>query len=166
MPNLKKNSWQTALYKYFWNTNKLPDNLCPYFWKLVVMYICIIPYAILSLPFHVIDYFASDDSRDEIPTLGVAFIGALIYIALSMIVSMILMWFFPDVGLIKGLGIGGFALSAIGLLIWLVETIKARRQNREIKDFYNGIERKPKKYVAIEFIKAKYNKYCPTINWS
>lgn len=42
--NLKTNSWHARYFKWFWNTSKLPNNSCDYFWGLVGAIILIIPF--------------------------------------------------------------------------------------------------------------------------
>ena len=47
---LDQNSISARLFRWFYATNGMPKNLCPYFWKLVLMWVFILPYTILSLP--------------------------------------------------------------------------------------------------------------------
>lgn len=38
---LKEKSLLTWLYKQGWRTNELPKSLCPYFWKLLIVLLCL-----------------------------------------------------------------------------------------------------------------------------
>jgi hypothetical protein len=64
--NLNQNSIPAKLYRWFYQKNQyeMPTNLCPYFWQLVVMWIFILPCALLSLPANIF-YFFSKDSEYE-----------------------------------------------------------------------------------------------------
>lgn len=47
------------LYQFTYNS-KLPQNLCPYFWKLVLALVLFIPYLIIKLPSYIENLFAKD----------------------------------------------------------------------------------------------------------
>jgi hypothetical protein len=60
-----------------------------------------------------------------------------------------------------------FSQIAIGVsLFWFYLLVKkALEWNRE-REFRNPVkEKKPRVNLVSEFIKAKYNKYCPKIDW-
>ena len=52
---LNINSTSAQLYRWFYATTTMPQSLCPYFWKLVIMWLLILPYSILSLPVILMD---------------------------------------------------------------------------------------------------------------
>ena len=47
---LTKNSFNSKLYRWFYCTNQLPINLCPYFWKLLMAWVLLIPVVVITLP--------------------------------------------------------------------------------------------------------------------
>ena len=47
---LNSNSISSKLYRWFYGTKELPNNLCPYFWKLVLAWLVLIPYSLVCLP--------------------------------------------------------------------------------------------------------------------
>ena len=176
------NSISAKLYCWFYakRVKQLPNNLCPYFWKLVLAYILFIPYAIFSLPMIVFtelldkNYSNGDNKTGE--RLGLSF---LMYVAVFLASVMVIAVgaFFTTYAKY------GFCTKVvpIGILLWLVaiviggyQGIKAWREyiiNSRIKYDENGyrIWEEPKEKtpnMVIEFIKAKYGEYCPRIEWN
>jgi hypothetical protein len=173
---LNVNSVSARLYRWFYVTNKMPQNLCPYFWKLVIMWILIVPYTILSLPYIVV-YKGKDnsDSFGEKPVTGF-FIYCILGLVLSMLfsISIFFVGFYPKDTFLLNFQTLGSLLWMIAILfggycliIWLVEKYK----DSKIKYDENGVrifrpknEKDPN--ILIEWIKASYNKYCPRIEWT
>ena len=171
---LNSNSISANLYRWFYATSKMPQTLCPYFWKLVLMWVFVLPYTILALPIILMD--RKDPERRT--TGERAGMGFIVWFILAMLVSM-LSWvglFFiepikdtPYMHIIVFGGIGwGFSI-----IIGAIEGYKALTEwnrRRKIKYDANGyrIWDKPEEKqdsIIVAFAKAKYNKYCPKIDW-
>lgn len=181
---LNLNGVSARLYRWFYVTNTMPQSLCPYFWKLVIAYIFIVPIAVLSVP---IFLFRQQDSIEK-PGQRF-FIGALLWVVLSLAIMMIVG---PLSTLFTGLLHDGSFLAMIqsmgfltlfvvvlfcliGGIIYLASKIKEenrRRRSEWIWDEYGDYIKNPdyspyaaKPNIIIEFIKATYHKYCPKIDW-
>lgn len=156
--NLKLNSITAQLYQWFYyeTDTSMPTNLCPYFWKVVFMYIFILPLTIISIPAIVIEKINNKSTgiiegiRDRV------MMSLVIYFVLVLIFGMIFM-FFPAASdfAIAG-GVLGWFISIVALIVYGVERHKKNRSK-------NPLPKQPNLLTA--FIKAKYNKYCPHIDW-
>lgn len=151
---LNYNSFNAKLYRYFYDANSMPDSICPYFWKLLMAWVFIIPVSIFSFP-AVIGEIITKQSYG----LGRMVFSFLLYIALYCIVSMVftVMIFFNNYDsesiIVKKMSSAGiiFWIVAIGVII--VEVVKYIRDNK-LEDS-----------VIVGFVKSKYNKYCAKITW-
>jgi hypothetical protein len=72
---LNLNSLTAKLYRWFYNQYEMPNSLCPYFWKMIIMYVFIIPYSIISLPQIIFELITKE--RSEAPRIA---IGGILYI--------------------------------------------------------------------------------------
>lgn len=154
--NLSKNSFSAKLYRFFYNTDDLPNNLCPYFWQLLLAYILVIPFI---LPVIILRY--GTDKNIDIPAAIIIGIRLVVQFALITITSMIII----PINLFTGLfnlkvidfmitfAIIGYLIVAIIGLFFLVDKLSTLTTNS------NKIS------IVGEFIKAKYNNYCPKIDW-
>lgn len=170
---LNFNSPISKTYRWFYATDQMPQNLCPYFWKLVLMWILIVPYVILSLPYLIAYKKDKGNSVAEKPGSGL-----MIWVALGMVAAMLfsfsLFWtVFPKDSFLQ-------QMQILGVVLWLVAVvlvayqgilwIKEKYKESKIKYDENGrriwrpVEEKSPSIIK-EFIKAKYNKYCPKIDW-
>jgi len=175
---LNSNSTSTKLYKWFYGTNDLPTNLCPYFWKLVLAWLVLVPYSLVCLPMIVLEltdkgYKYSDTSTGK--RIGMSVIAYFILFVISSMISLICAFFvLPEKGSFY------MAMVSIGTMTWViaivigvVEGYKAFKDwnyRRKIKYDENGYRiwnepKQEKTYLVVEFAKAKYNKYCPKIDW-
>lgn len=173
---LNINSYTAKIYRWFYATNSMPQSLCPYFWKLVMMWVFILPYTILSLPQILMD--AKDGFADERTTGERAGVGFILWFLLGLLLCM-LSWFglffaapVKDTLWFHALGAGfmGWAATIIIGTIQLFKWSKEKWENRHVKYDENGyrIWTKPQPKqpsIIVEFVKAKYNKYCPKIDW-
>jgi hypothetical protein len=172
---LSKESTTASLYRWYYATKNMPQSLCPYFWKVVIMYLTIIPYTILSLPYMVLNGKDKSSAWGEKPGSGF-----LIWVGLGLVASMFwsltifFVGLFPKDSFAQGMQILGLMLwvvaigTSIGLLVrWLVEKHK---QSKIKYDEYGYRIWEPVKQkdpnLIVEFIKASYNKYCPKIDWT
>ena len=172
---LNINSTSAQLYRWFYATQQMPESLCPYFWKLVLMWVFIVPYAILSLPVILMD-LRDPERRTTGERAGV---GLIMYFILGMLICM-LSWigaFFAEP--VKDSV--WFHMLLTGALGWLVaiifggielyKVLKEKWENRGIKYDEDGYRiwdepREKQPSIIAEFVKAKYNKYCPKIDWN
>jgi len=160
--NLNSNSFSAKLYKWFYRTNHLPTNFCPYFWKLVMAY----PLALLRLVtcfpgMLVFKYIIKDNEVGAGLEFFMTLFTIIVLFVLFTILSPIgLFWYsFKDIGKIIEMG---FIFEASILIAFI--SIKW-------KDIINFLNIGKKEYkeptpnIIVEFVKAKYNKYCPQITW-
>jgi len=176
---LNQNSVSAKLYKWFYGVSEyqgLPNNLCPYFWKVVLMYLTIIPYTLFSIPVVVYDMFDKGYDNGDRKTgerLGVS-LG--VYIALFILTTLIsaILALFIKVEkdtLFVHLVVGGCLFWTVLIVIGVIEGIKYLKEySTTNKSYYSEEEnkwvyKKTKVNMTAEFIKAKYNKYCPKIDW-
>ncbi len=167
------NSFSSKLYRWFYGTNKMPNNLCPYFWKLIIAFVLAIPIFVLTLPFEIAQLFAKKTLEDFDKTpihirLFISVLTVLFLICVAAVLAPISLFFgyVPEKGtLIQDLFI-------LGTFIWiLVLFFGSIKLFDYLKDRYssNSGNRKRNKVkgdnILIEFVKAKYNKYCPKIEW-
>lgn len=170
-------STSARLYREFYNTKKMPESLCPYFWKLVFAWPSTILLSPLLIPFWIANKL--DKSDTDIPVIGKAFIGAILYGCLFLVfcmgvsISSIWITYYQKTVWFQWY-IGGF-LVMFGLLvagiILLYQRWKDKRHLKRLESSWdeNGnyipIENRTKPNIIIEFVKAKYNRYCPKITW-
>lgn len=176
---LNSNSISVKLYKWFYATNVLPTNLCPYFWKLVFAWFIVIPYSLFCLPVILMELFDKTYEVTDNSTGKRIGYSSLTYFFLFLVGCMLssIGWFFiqPEKDSFYGfMGSLGFCLWGTGIVIGILEGVKALKKwnrTRKIKYDVNGrrIWNQPKEektYLVVEFVKAKYNKYCPKIEWN
>ena len=176
---LNKNSVSSRLYKWFYAVSEyqgLPNNLCPYFWKVVLMYLTIIPYTLFSIPVVVYDMFDKGYENGERKTGERLGISVGIYIALFILATLIsaILALFIKVEkntLFEFLVVGGCLFWTGLIVIGVIEGIKHLREYSTRDESYfdeqqdKWVVKKAKVNMTTEFIKAKYNKYCPKIDW-
>jgi hypothetical protein len=176
---LNKNSVSSRLYKWFYGVSEyqgLPNNLCPYFWKVVLMYLTIIPYTLISIPVVVYDMFDKQYENGERKTGERLGISVGIYIGLFILTTLIsaILALFIKVEkntLFEFLVVGGCLFWTGLIVIGVIEGVKHLREySTTDKSYYSETEKKwiyekTKVNLTTEFIKAKYNKYCPKIDW-
>lgn len=171
---LNINSVSARLYRWFYSTAQMPQSLCPYFWKLVLMWVFIVPYTIISLPCILMDL----KDPDHKTTGERAGVGAIMWFIIFMATCMLSwigaffaepvknsVWFHMLVAGFIGWGVS-IIFGAVGLFKWT----KEKWENRNVKYDEDGyrIWTKPEvkqPSIITEFVKAKYNKYCPKIDW-
>lgn len=151
---LNYNSFNAKLYRYFYDANSMPDSICPYFWKLLMAWVFIIPVSIFSFP-AVIGEIITKQSYG----LGRMFFSLILYVVLYCIVSMIftVMIFFNEYNsesIIVKMGSTGILFWLLAIVITVVETVKYIRSNNKLEDS-----------VIVGFVKSKYNRYCAKITW-
>jgi len=150
----------------------MPTSICEYMPKVVLMYILILPFVIITFPYQLASGFEGDKFFDSI------FAGAVgwlliwgVYIASVLPISL-----FIDLDPKVGLGIHltiskvvwflGLVLGFIALIKNISFKIKRGMRIARMNKDYNFDVKVPTKLSLIkEFIKAKRNKYCIKLNW-
>lgn len=166
---LNKKSFHVWLYKITYNTNRwsknegqLPNNLCPYFWKLVIAFLVLIPNFVLQLPLLISDLFTTDKFEENKPGEYRMF-GLISWITLvltGLYIYSVIHWFkmmFNAYSYDQGLAICGIIITSIFVGIIAIWRLFVYLKDRPYK------EKQPS--IVKEFIKAKYNNYCPKIDW-
>jgi hypothetical protein len=159
---LNQNSLSAKLYRWFYKTDTMPTNLCPYFWKLVTAVILSPLFAIYTLPYEIINY--KRRHRDTYSDMLGTSLAHWCFIAgvICMISSLGLFFYIPDKSSLL------FMIMATGCIIWAslilvgiiwsiiktVEHLQSKKSNTEKTD-----------NIIVEMVKAKYHKYCPKIDW-
>lgn len=175
---LKSNSISSKLYRWFYATEHLPTNLCPYFWKLVLAWLVLIPYSLVCLPMVIMELTDKTYKYDDNSTgkrIGMSTLIYFMIFLLSSMISLICAFFIsPEKDSFY------YFMTSIGIMVWVVaivlgitegcKVVRDWNYRRKIKYDENGyrIWNKPKEektYLVVEFAKAKYNKYCPKIDW-
>lgn len=175
--NLNLNGISARLYRWFYATKDMPQTLCPYFWKLVIAYLLFIPWAIISLPIRVIGIDTDSSGEKFIMSL---ILWTCVCMGLCGLFSITAFWKFYDeqtfLGKVQRAGIITLIIVtllslAIGI-VYLVGHIKDRRTIKQLEYIWSdeGVVKNPdyiapKPNLVKEFIKAKYHKYCPKIDW-
>ena len=172
---LSKHTFSSKIYRYFYCTNNLPQNLCPYFWKLFLSIFLIIPLSIFRIPAGLLgeykEILTSNYEENLLKSsLGIS-LGVWIFIFLFLCVLSSIQFFwmpFTDDTFIGFCGIFGLVILFvlfIAFLVWLIKSIKFfMYKKRNIKRKMKPDKVKPVNLIT-EFIKAKYHKYCPRIEW-
>lgn len=170
---LKENSFSANFYKWVYETKQLPKNLCPYFWKLllgwVIWIIFGIPIAALLVPMLVISLFDKEIKGDlNGNKYGFAVAGAIIYFLIFCVASVVIflltlfsvIQFVEDEGFYDLQMIGGM-ITFVLIIFGIIAGILYLHNNKNRPD--KNIDKSPN--IVKEFIKAKYNRYCPKIDW-
>lgn len=159
---LSTNSWHSKLHEYMY-AGDLPKSLCPYFWKLVIGVLLVIPVTIIYLPFFL---FYSPKKFDGLIhwrlAVGIGTANAICVLVCGILWLIGIRTYLTEIfALIALLAIGIFTvimtITGIGIL---VEKIPSKRKPRKPK-----LRKDPKPNLLLEFIKAKYERYCPKIYW-
>jgi hypothetical protein len=159
---LNQNSLSAKLYRWFYKTDTMPTNLCPYFWRLVTAVILSPLLAIHTLPYEIINYKRQRwDTYSDM--LGKSLVcWALIAAIICMILPLGLFFYIPDEdSLLMGMMFFGFcvwaSLIVVGIGWGIYETVKYLKSKKSDDEKTDNI--------IVEIVKAKYHKYCPKIDW-
>lgn len=180
---LNYNSISSKLYRWFYDTNRMPETLCPYFWKLVFAWTLTVILSPLLLPTWIVRKL-SNDFDEDCPIGPYIVIGFLVYTVIFLLIcsgvfisAYWITYHHDSIGF--PLYVSGIFVTVIGsvaLISWGANELKKLIRDRKYKqtvwsdelDMHipNPHYREPKPNIIIEFIKAKYNKYCPKIYWN
>jgi len=162
--NLNLNSWYVKLWNFTYSTTHLPNNLCPFFWKLVAAILLFIPNLVLRIPVYVTNLFYKHKIDRIRQGDGRTGMGVGLYLILAVIILVIISFWHLGLYLFTlqsyDIGLVGFSLFciAVGIILFTMHWLKNRNSKRKIHSFFTN-------NILITFTKAKYNKYCPSINW-
>lgn len=174
---LKTNSLSARVYREVYNTRHMPESLCPYFWKLVLGYPLIVVLLPLLIPTWIMMKFQKDEPDTDFPIGAKALMGVLMYGFVFMVfvvcvfISAFWITYYEGTIMFRFYFSGGFISLILGVVFGclgikiLYEQHRRRRRERLYDEGgnYSPIEEKPN--LIVEFVKAKYNKYCPKITW-
>lgn len=158
--NLKTNSWYVKLWDYMY-AEDLPNNLCPFFWKLISAILLFIPTVILRIPVTIFNIFSINKIKKGDGRTG---IGIIMYIIIVLLIFAILsiyhwiLYLFNAYSYDNELATcGGFFLSVI--LLFIIRELW-------VKNDLNTISKeKISNNIIVNYTKSWYNNYCPKINW-
>ncbi len=164
---LKNKSLHAWVYNNTYGS-ALPGNLCPYFWKLVFAFIILIPNLILQIP--VIIYNPFDKYRNARPAEKRVFSFG-IHLCLTIIICLIIAtyhWIKAIFGCYSynaewaNIAIVTYSICSIfGLYYAIKWWVKKLDEHKHT--WHHKKEKYPS--IIIEFLKAKYHKYYPKIDW-
>jgi len=174
---LKTNSVSARVYREVYNTRHMPESLCPYFWKLVLGYPLIVVLLPLLIPTWIIMKFQKDGYDSDFPMGPKSLMGVLIYgfvfmvFVVGVFISSYWITYYQGTHW-YGWYVSGFIVifvALVGSIIFLISKLKERRRQKRRERLYNEngyyLPVEEKSNLIVEFIKAKYNKYCPKITW-
>ena len=163
------NALHAKLYNFTYRSD-LPNNLCPYFWKLVWATILFIPILILQLPTYLGDLIVKEENRDWRRD-GRKNWGLGLWLIITFVIFIIIGNYHWIKALMNcysynrdwanwGWLIDGTILSIfIGVKIAIyIRKVQEKKWNKPYK------QKEPS--IIVEFIKATYGKYCPKIEWN
>ena len=166
---LNKNSFSPKFYKWFYETSILPTNFCPYFKKLLLAWVLValfaVPAMVLLIPTLFIGIFVKDAlNMLKKNKFGAILAGFLMYVVLLVLMCIVLFFLvvFGVMQYVEGsdmaeLQMLGCFFSLLGFGAGIVYLAKYLGELKRTK------VKQPN--ILSEFIKAKYNKYCPKIDW-
>jgi hypothetical protein len=151
---LNYNSFNAKLYRYFYGAEDMPKSICPYFWKLLMAWVFVIPVTLLSFP-SVITEIITKESYG-LKRIFYSFILFMILIwILSMVCTVLIVFNDYEQGSMV------ISLASMGIVLWffftivgVVEGVKYLKDSDKVNDS-----------VIVGFVKSKYNKYCARITW-
>ena len=164
--DLDYNSTTAKVYRWFYGTPNMPNSGCTYFRKAIIAYLLLIPIVCFCLPVFFFEKRNNfKDSNHYMIKCGMAIAFYFCLYCVFAIGSAIYS-FYNNLNFVKDTwqdftrAIGVYCLwwvLAVGIvlaIIFLIRKIQSRKKDEETKP-----------NIIIEFIKAKYNKICPTLNW-
>jgi hypothetical protein len=157
---LKTKSWYVWLYNYTYNS-KLPENLCPFFWKLVTAIILFIPNLILRLPVSIVNMITKDGFHKGDGRTG---IGIIIYTIVTIIIFYIIGIYHY---ILWALNFDNYnsTLATLGGIISIIICILIIREIWIKKNVKYTLEDKISNNIIVNYCKSWYKNYCPKINW-
>lgn len=161
--NLKTNTWYVKLWDYTY-AEGLPDNLCPFFWKLVTAMLLFIPNVILRIPVVFMNTFMYSKYNQIEKGDPRTAIGIIIYAMIIVIIFYIFCLYNYILWLFQAYSYNSSAATYGGFLLFLtIGIIIARIWDK--KDVTDKLKEKTSNNIIVNYIKAWYNNHCPRIKW-
>lgn len=181
---LNQNSISARIYRWFYMKTEMPSNLCPYFWKLVIAYAMLIPVLTVTLLYEIL-YIGSRnkpaDSQGE--RLFYGFMAWAVLVLVTSALSLVtLFWYTPAENSwlwnVMATGVATWFGALILGIAMLYKYFLEKRDEAKWKRVKNNYDENgnwipyedrltgKRPNIILEFIKAKYNKYCPKIDWN
>ena len=191
--SISKVSWHANFYKWFYQVWILPTSLCPYFWKLLLALILIIPVFSMSLPIYIYNIFKKEDNRlinDDFNHLLRCCMGVVCYLLVVFLSRGALFIYHYFTGMFYS--IGEFTCFVVTICLFLgvllvilfsriINSSTIRQDRREIKwlnanpekdifdyeIYYRSRKRwyHAKNWLLVKMVVAIYTKVCPLIEW-
>jgi amino acid transporter len=146
---LNSNSISAKLYRYFYSKQNMPESLCTYFWALVLAYLFIIPLEITGLigtlmrfVFPIIRDTPSNPTCKTFISIVCFWCGVLIYFMLIPVLQFFYHFEEKDI----------LGAKFIDVLIFIIFMII----------YFSNTNRR---FLVIEYTKAKIKGICPRITW-
>lgn len=158
---LKIKSWYVWLWEYTY-AEDLPNNLCPFFWKLILAMLLFIPNIIFRIPTSIGNLIFKDKKIER----GDARTG--IGIFLYGVIFAILFVLHCEYNLLKAtLGFYSYNQFAanVGLFMIIVALCILIGYYWKKNITTNKIKNIASNNILVNFTKAWYNNHCPRINW-
>lgn len=179
---LNTNSLNAKLYCWFYGKTAyhLPNNLCPYFWKLILAWVLLVPYALFCtlyiLTHEIFDTKYENGDHKTGERMGISLLLNGIILMLLLMINVVV-WFFVDYdpksifsellfpgGMIWVVSIGFGIYHGIKALDEYIKESRIPRDENGYRIYSEPKEKKPN--LIVEFVKAKYGQYCPKIDWN
>jgi|APGre2960657373_1045057.scaffolds.fasta_scaffold04756_7 hypothetical protein len=163
---LNQNSLSAKLYRWFYKTDTMPTNLCPYFWRLVTAVILSPLLAIYTLPYEIInDKRSRWDTYGDI--LGTSFTYWFFIAAIICMISTLSLFFYiPDEdSLFMVMIVFGFCVWTSLIIVGIIWSIHKTEKYLLNENHSKKSDTEKTDNIIVEMVKAKYHKYCPKIDW-
>jgi len=146
----------------------MPNNLCPYFWKLAIAYTFALPLLILTLPHTILN----NGRHSSTPRIGYSILFySITFFVISMLSVFGLSFVTPEENTFY------FFLVIFGIFTWILvfvsggvllidKLVTKWRSYRYYKKYNSDKPKTAKVNLIVEMVKAKYRKYCPKIDWT
>lgn len=160
-----KKSLHAKLYEFTYISD-LPNNLCPYFWKVIFGIVVFIPNLIVQIPsYFVMLFYKKYEDMDclarRVGGIAIYFvlaaIGAYLFITINFIKAIFGCYSYDMGAANAGLIVNAFILITC-MVLWIIFNRQKDKPEKSMEE-----EKRPN--LLVEFIKAKYNRYCPKIDW-
>jgi len=163
---LNKNSVNARLYRWFYNVDLMPRSICPYFWKLILMWLLVIPYCVWLAPVYIIHRLTGERILNvkQSDKFEYAFItNSLLFISIILLLGVSSLFVNYENVLLKALSeVGVISLFTSLFIIILLLFLRFITRPKKLK---MSDVREDKPSIILEFIKSKYNKMCTVIDW-
>ena len=178
------NSLHARIFRWFYNTSFMP-NLCPYFWKSIIMWGLIIPYEVIVLPYQSFFLFLRLIKKDQIYDKDFEVHGSILG---HIIIQALIGIYFFLLSCIKGfnknlspyefIGFMTIVFTVIMSIVWFLINFQSNRREKLLNEWISKNGKYPlnnehlksyktfrKNNLLVDGIKSWYKKSCPKIKW-